>query len=449
MLKTTRQPPYFRYLKAKKKEQERKISKIWDEYRLKKTDDFDVFMGEQVRRVSYTQNFDLNKMLENAIYREFEDENGIFTVQPKGKQKINDNLFLQINENRNLCKNLEVSAITLCLNAQEIGIETKAYNTKARQYYRILNNQEIAKKLINHLQITISRGLKKYRTWTTYVLERHYDGTPHIHATLFCSSFEKSKILKILTARYPKNGAVGEVCNPDYLLKVTSKTDEGKIFNTAKIYGVQADKKLYYITHNVGNSTSWLQICKKLQEFFAEQLESKKRQIQNRKLKRIKPAQAPKNREFVINKTVLVPYVPAPKKTRKREIDKINMQVRFKGGRYHFNYKFSRKITINQLNKFKTELKKQAKNLTKKEDVKQVIEELKAKFKLNQKRVKKAPKIKQEPVTYTVATSPYFEQPEEPKTIKKPQKEPPKTGLFDGQAIERKSIIADRDYGGI
>ncbi|WP_207500903.1 hypothetical protein [Campylobacter geochelonis] len=388
-------------------------------------------MNEPVKRTSYTQNFDLDRRLENAIYREFEDENGIFTVQPKIKQKINDNLYIQINENKNLCKNLEVSAMTLCLNAQEIGIETKKYSVKAHQYYRILTNQEIAKKIINHLQSTISRGLKRYKTWTTYVLERHYDGTPHLHATLFCNAHEKQKILKILKQRYPVDGAVGDVCNPDYLLKVTSKSENGKIFNTAKIFGVQNEKKLYFVTHNVGNSTSWLQICNKLQEFFEAEFEAKKRQLANRKLKRIK-SEPPENREFVLNKTILVPYVPAPKKTRKREIDNINMQLRFKTGRYHFNYKFKRKITNLQLSKFKNELKKQAKNLVKKEDIKELIEELKNKYKLNQKRVKKAPKIKQEPTTYMVATTPCFQQPEEPKSIKKPQKEPPKIDLFDG-----------------
>ncbi|CZE48842.1 Uncharacterised protein [Campylobacter geochelonis] len=431
MTNTTRQPPYFRYLESKKQEQDAKIVKIWDKFKISKTDDIDVFMNEPVKRTSYTQNFDLDRRLENAIYREFEDENGIFTVQPKIKQKINDNLYIQINENKNLCKNLEVSAMTLCLNAQEIGIETKKYSVKAHQYYRILTNQEIAKKIINHLQSTISRGLKRYKTWTTYVLERHYDGTPHLHATLFCNAHEKQKILKILKQRYPVDGAVGDVCNPDYLLKVTSKSENGKIFNTAKIFGVQNEKKLYFVTHNVGNSTSWLQICNKLQEFFEAEFEAKKRQLANRKLKRIK-SEPPENREFVLNKTILVPYVPAPKKTRKREIDNINMQLRFKTGRYHFNYKFKRKITNLQLSKFKNELKKQAKNLVKKEDIKELIEELKNKYKLNQKRVKKAPKIKQEPTTYMVATTPCFQQPEEPKSIKKPQKEPPKIDLFDG-----------------
>ncbi|WP_075495365.1 hypothetical protein [Campylobacter geochelonis] len=448
MTNATRQPPYFRYLESKKQEQAVKIVKIWDEYKLKKNDDIDIFMGEPVKRTTYTQNFDLDRRLENAIYREFEDEKGIYTIEPKFKKNITNNVYQQINENRNLCKNLEVSAITICLNAQEIGIETKAYNTKARQYYRILTNQEIAKKIINHLQSTISRGLKKYRTWTTYVLERHYDGTPHLHCTLFCSAFEKQKIMSILRRRYPVDGAVGDVCNPDYLLKVTSKSENGKIFNTAKIFGVQTEKKLYFITHNVGNSASWLQISAKLQEFFEAEFEAKKRQLANLKLKRIK-SEPPKNREFIINKTILVPYVPPKKISRKREIDKVNIQIRYKTGRYHLNFKFKRKITINQFNKFKTELKKQAKNLGLKEQVKELIEALKTKFKLNQKRPEKAPKIKPEVVSYTVSTSPYFEPPKKPKTIKKPQKEPPKTGLFDGQAVERKSIIADRDYGGI
>ncbi|WP_216833219.1 hypothetical protein [Campylobacter geochelonis] len=422
-------------MEAKKREQDEKINKIWEEYRLKKTDDFDVFMDEPVKRTVYTQNFDLDKRLENAIYREPEDENSIFTVEPKLKKQISENVFLQTNENKNLCKNLEVATITLCLNAQEIGIETKKYSVKAHQYYRILTNQEIAKKLINHLQSTISRGLKRYKTWCVYALERHFSGEPHLHCTLFCSAFEKQKIMSILRRRYPVDGALGEVCNPQYLLKSTSKSENGKIFNTAKIFGVQDNKKLYFITHNVANSQSWLQISAKLQEFFEAEFEAKKRQIQNRKLKRIKNENAikpPENREFVISKTILVPYTPKKRVPKKREIDRVDIQLRFKTGRYHLNYKFSRKITNLQFNKFKNELKKQAKNLESKEQVKELIKALKTKFKLNQKRPKKAPKIKQEPVTYMVSTSPYFSQPKEPKTIKKPQKEPPKIDLFDG-----------------
>ncbi|CZE47973.1 hypothetical protein [Campylobacter geochelonis] len=284
--------------------------------------------------------------LNETIANEFMLSNGI-----KIKQlKIQDDF----------CQIFGLKFTTLCLNADELGLKGVLKNKKG-QIYRSKNNKEIAESLETELLKTIKIDLKCFPTSTIWAFERHFDGTPHLHCSIFYPCEFHKKIQHILCSRYPFQGAVGTKFRAEYLTKTTSKNYAGKQFNTAKIAGVQ-DRKIpkFYVNKPAKIAMEWGFIAdllnSKLKGFFVKKQKTRTKKFDNSK----NPAPV-----VTVKKTYFLQGKKPIKPPKNRGFDnKIDIQIRTKSGdRIHIKRKFNKFIKIENLIK---KLKIKAKKFTKK-----------------------------------------------------------------------------------
>ncbi|CZE48267.1 hypothetical protein [Campylobacter geochelonis] len=279
--------------------------------------------------------------LNETITSEFIMKNGV-----KIKQlKIQDDF----------CQIFGLKFTTLCLNADELGLRGLVKNKKG-QIFRNKTNNQIANSLETELLTTLKGDLKPFPTTSIWVFERHFDGTPHLHCSIFYPSCYHLKIQHILCSKYQFKGAVGTKFRAEYLAKTTSKHN-GKQFNTSKISGVQNFKTpKFYVNKPPKITQEWGFIAdllnSRLKGFFIKKTKSRIKKFDNSKnptpvvtvkktyfLQGKKPIKPPKNRCFS---------------------NKIDIQIRTKdGARIHIKRKLKNQLnTQNLIKKLKIKSKK-------------------------------------------------------------------------------------------
>ncbi|CZE50670.1 hypothetical protein [Campylobacter geochelonis] len=265
----------------------------------------------------------------------------------------------QISVQDDFCQIFGLKFTTICLNADELGLRGLIKNSKG-QIYRSKNNKEIAESLETELLKTLKTDLKCFPTSSIWVFERHFDGTPHLHCSVFYPLQFHNKIQSILRSKYPFKGAVGTKFRAEYLAKTTSKCNgKGKQFDTAKISNVQNFKIPKFYTNKPSKITQeW--------GFIADLLNSKLKDFFRKKPKpRTKKFDNPTAPVVVVKKTYFTPAKKPIKPPKNRGFDnKIDIQIRIKNGaRIHIKRKFNKSINTQKLIK---KLKLKSKKFTKK-----------------------------------------------------------------------------------
>ena len=132
---------------------------------------------------------------------------------------------------------LGFSCIGVTLTAENTGIWKNG--TPGR-----LGNKELAQALKKSLYTLVKRTLSTIPIWATWVYERHKNGSPHIHAMLFCPV----RYVHILSQRCKKicndSAVVVSVLSPDYIFKFEKMGYEWDLSETTELFPVSLCKKL-------------------------------------------------------------------------------------------------------------------------------------------------------------------------------------------------------------
>lgn len=171
----------------------------------------------------------------------------------------------------------DISADFLSLGFSCIGLTLTADNTgiwKNGTPGR-LGNKELAEALKKELYSLVKKTLSTIPLWVAWVFERHKNGSPHIHAMLFCPVRALARLVKICRKFYNDEAVEFRTLSPEYIFKdekwqweLVTKTSDfpaalcSKILartavdfdkeknklvrrNVAKVKDVQATKELY------------------------------------------------------------------------------------------------------------------------------------------------------------------------------------------------------------
>ena len=115
----------------------------------------------------------------------------------------------------------DVSADFLALGFSCVGITLTADNTgiwkngtPGRK-----NNKELAEALKKELYSLIKKTLSTIPLWVAWVFERHRNGSPHIHAMLFCPVRDLARLVKICRKFYNYEAVELRTLSPEYIFK--------------------------------------------------------------------------------------------------------------------------------------------------------------------------------------------------------------------------------------
>ena len=115
----------------------------------------------------------------------------------------------------------DVSADFLALGFSCIGITLTGDNTgiwKNGTPGR-MPNKELAEALKKELYSLIKKRLSTIPLWVAWVYERHKNGSPHIHAMLFCPIRDLARLVKICRKFYNDEAVELRTLNPEYIFK--------------------------------------------------------------------------------------------------------------------------------------------------------------------------------------------------------------------------------------
>lgn len=171
----------------------------------------------------------------------------------------------------------DISADFLSLGFSCIGLTLTADNTGVWKNGTPgrLGNKELAEALKKALYGLVKKTLSTIPLWVAWVYERHRNGSPHIHAMLFCPVRDLARLVKICRKFYNDEAVELRTLSPEYIFKdekwqweLVTKTSDfpaalcSKILartavdfdkeknklvrrNVAKVKDVQATKELY------------------------------------------------------------------------------------------------------------------------------------------------------------------------------------------------------------
>lgn len=107
-----------------------------------------------------------------------------------------------------------------------------------------LGNQELAQALKKSLYTLVKRTLSTIPIWATWVYERHKNGSPHIHAMLFCPVRDVFRLSQKCKKICNDKAVVVSVLSPDYLFKFEKMSYEWDLVETTDLFPAALCKKL-------------------------------------------------------------------------------------------------------------------------------------------------------------------------------------------------------------
>lgn len=107
---------------------------------------------------------------------------------------------------------LGFSCIGLTLTADNTGIWKNG--TPGRK-----NNKELAEALKKELYSLIKKALSTIPLWCAWVFERHKNGSPHVHAMLFCPIGDLAHVIALCKRLYDSKSVQVNVLSPMYVFK--------------------------------------------------------------------------------------------------------------------------------------------------------------------------------------------------------------------------------------
>ena len=115
----------------------------------------------------------------------------------------------------------DVSADFLALGFSCIGITLTLDNTGIHRNGTPgrIPNAKAAKELERKLNELIKRLLSTIPVWCAWVFERHRNGSPHIHAMLFCPVRDLARLVKICRKFYNDEAVELRTLSPEYIFK--------------------------------------------------------------------------------------------------------------------------------------------------------------------------------------------------------------------------------------
>lgn len=138
------------------------------------------------------------------------------------KQKLLSREIKQPLDSRALgISTFDVSADFLALGFSCVGVTLTANNTgiwkngtPGRK-----NNKELAEALKKELYSLIKKTLSAIPLWCAWVFERHRNGSPHIHAMLFCPIRDLAHVIALCKRLYDSKSVQVNVLSPMYVFK--------------------------------------------------------------------------------------------------------------------------------------------------------------------------------------------------------------------------------------
>ena len=107
---------------------------------------------------------------------------------------------------------LGFSCVGITLTADNTGIWKNG--TPGRK-----NNKELAEALKKELYSLIKKTLSTIPLWVAWVYERHKNGSPHIHAMLFCPIRDLARVISVCKKLYNDKSVVVNTLAPAYIFK--------------------------------------------------------------------------------------------------------------------------------------------------------------------------------------------------------------------------------------
>lgn len=108
--------------------------------------------------------------------------------------------------------NLGFSCVGLTLTLDNTGIHRNG--TPGR-----MKNKQAAEALKKELYALIKKTLSTIPLWVAWVYERHRNGSPHIHAMLFCPVKDLSRVIEQCKRLYDDKAVELRVLSPEYIFK--------------------------------------------------------------------------------------------------------------------------------------------------------------------------------------------------------------------------------------
>ena len=115
----------------------------------------------------------------------------------------------------------DISADFLSLGFSCIGLTLTADNTGVWKNGTPgrLGNKELAEALKKALYGLVKKTLSTIPLWVAWVYERHRNGSPHIHAMLFCPVRDLARLVKICRKFYNDEAVELRTLSPEYIFK--------------------------------------------------------------------------------------------------------------------------------------------------------------------------------------------------------------------------------------
>ena len=115
----------------------------------------------------------------------------------------------------------DVSADFLALGFSCVGVTLTADNTGIWKNVTPgrKNNKELAEALKKELYSLVKKTLSTIPLWVAWVFERHRNGSPHIHAILFCPIRDLAHVIALCKRLYDSKSVQVNVLSPMYVFK--------------------------------------------------------------------------------------------------------------------------------------------------------------------------------------------------------------------------------------
>ena len=115
----------------------------------------------------------------------------------------------------------DISADFFSLGFSCIGLTLTADNTGVWQNGTPgrMPNKELAEALKKELYSLVKKTLSTIPLWVAWVYERHRNGSPHIHAMLFCPVRDLARLVKICRKFYNYEAVELRTLSPEYIFK--------------------------------------------------------------------------------------------------------------------------------------------------------------------------------------------------------------------------------------
>lgn len=107
-----------------------------------------------------------------------------------------------------------------------------------------LENKELAQALKKSLYTLVKRTLSTIPIWATWVYERHKNGSPHIHAMLFCPVRDVFLLAQKCKKICNDKAVVVSALSPDYIFKFEKQGYEWDLVENTAVFPAALCKKL-------------------------------------------------------------------------------------------------------------------------------------------------------------------------------------------------------------